>query len=176
MLSFKPAFSLSYFTFIKRLFSSSSLSAISVVSSAYLKLLIFLLAILIPAYTSSSSAFHMMSSAYKLNNQGDNISKSKEPWCAPFPIWNQPVVPCPVLTLASWPAYRFLRRQVRWYGISISKNFPVCCDPHSQRLSCSQWSRSRCFSGTLLLFQYLLTIYLRRVTAIIPLHALFYTL
>ena len=41
MLSFKPTFSLSYFTFIKRLFSSSSLSAIRVVSSAYLRLLIF---------------------------------------------------------------------------------------------------------------------------------------
>ena len=37
MLSFKPAFSLSSFTFIKRLFSSSSLSAIRVVSSAYLR-------------------------------------------------------------------------------------------------------------------------------------------
>ena len=35
MLSFKPTFSLSSFTFIKRLFSSSSLSAIRVVSSAY---------------------------------------------------------------------------------------------------------------------------------------------
>ena len=30
------------------------------------------------------------------------------------------VVPCPVLTVASWPAYRFLRRQVRWSGIPIS--------------------------------------------------------
>ena len=49
MLSFKPTFSLSSFTFIKRLFSSSSLSVIRVVSSAYLRLLIFLLAILIPA-------------------------------------------------------------------------------------------------------------------------------
>jgi len=28
--------------------------------------------------------------------------------------------PCPVLTVASWPAYRFLRRQVRWTGIPIS--------------------------------------------------------
>ena len=45
MLSFKPTFSLSTFTFIKRLFSSSSLSAIRVVSSAYLRLLIFLLAL-----------------------------------------------------------------------------------------------------------------------------------
>ena len=48
MLNFKPAFSLSSFTFIKRLFSSSSLSAIRVVSSAYLRLLIVLPAILIP--------------------------------------------------------------------------------------------------------------------------------
>ena len=47
MLIFKPAFPLSCFTFTKRLFSSSSLSAIRVVSSAYLRLLIFLLAILI---------------------------------------------------------------------------------------------------------------------------------
>ena len=45
MLNFKPVFSLSSFTFIKRLFSSSSLSAIRVVSSVYLRLLIFFLAI-----------------------------------------------------------------------------------------------------------------------------------
>ena len=51
-LSFKPTFSLSTFTFIKRLFSSSSLSALRVVSSAYLRLLIFLPAILIPAHSS----------------------------------------------------------------------------------------------------------------------------
>ena len=63
MLSFKPAFSLSSFTFIKRLFSSSSLSTISVVSSAYLRLLTFLPAILIPAGASSSPAFLMMYSA-----------------------------------------------------------------------------------------------------------------
>ena len=50
ILSFKPTFSLTYFTFIKRLFSSSSLSAIRVVSSAYLRLLIFVPEILIPAY------------------------------------------------------------------------------------------------------------------------------
>ena len=48
MLNFKPTFSLSSFTFHQRLFSSS-LSAIRVVSSAYLRLLIFFLAILIPA-------------------------------------------------------------------------------------------------------------------------------
>ena len=115
MLCFKPTFSLSSFTCIKRLFSSS-LSAIRVVSSAYLRLLIFLPAILIPAFASFSSAFLMMYSAFKLNKQGDNI----QPWCSPFLIWNQSVVPCPVLTLASWAAYRFLKRQVRWSGIPIS--------------------------------------------------------
>ena len=73
MLSFKPAFSLPSFTFIKRLFSSFSLSAIRVVSSAYLRLLIFLPAILIPACASSSLAFCLMYSACKLNKQGDNI-------------------------------------------------------------------------------------------------------
>ena len=72
MLTFKPTFSLSTFTFIKRFFSSS-LSAIRVVSSAYLRLLIFLPTILIPACAYSSPAFLMMYSAYKLNNQGDNI-------------------------------------------------------------------------------------------------------
>ena len=82
MLSFKPTFSLYSFTFIKRLFSSSSLSAIRVVSSAYLRFLIFLPAILIPACASSSPAFLVMYSAYKLNKQGDNI----QPWCIPFPI------------------------------------------------------------------------------------------
>ena len=41
--------------------------------------------------------------------------------------------------------------QVVWHS-HLMKNFPVYCDPHSQRLSCSQWSKSRCFSGTLLLF------------------------
>ena len=121
MLSFKPTFSLSSFTFIKRLFSSSSLSPIRVVSSAYLRLLIFLLRILISACTSSSPAFLMMYSAYKLlNKQGNNI----QPWHTPFPIWNQSVVPRPVLNVASWPAYRFHRRQVRWSGIPISQNFP----------------------------------------------------
>ena len=59
-------------TFIKRLFSSS-LSAEKVVLSAYLGLLIFLPAILISACASSSSAFCMMYSAYKVNKQGDNI-------------------------------------------------------------------------------------------------------
>ena len=73
MLSFKPTFSLSPFTFIKRLFSSSLLSAIRVVSSAYLRLLIFLPEISIPACASSSPVFLMMYSVYKLSKQGENI-------------------------------------------------------------------------------------------------------
>ena len=48
-----------------------------------------------------------------------------QPWHTPLPIWNQFVVPCPVLTIVSWPAYRFLRRQIKWSGTPISlKNFP----------------------------------------------------
>ena len=131
MLSFKPTFSLSYFTFIKKLFSSFSRSAIRVVSSAKSRLSIFLPAIFIPVCASSSPAFLMMYSAYKLNKQGDNI----QTWCTLFPIWDQCVVPCPVLTIASWPAYRFLKRQVRWSGIPNSfRIFKDCCDPQSQRL------------------------------------------
>ena len=57
-----------------------------------------------------------MYSAYKLNKQSDNI----QPGHTPFLIWNQTVVPCLVLTVASWPAYLFLRRQAGWSGIPIS--------------------------------------------------------
>ena len=112
MLSFKPTFSLSCFTCIERLFSSSLLSGIRVVSPAYLRLLIFLLEILIPACGSSSLAFCKMYSAYRENKQGDNI----QPCHTPFPSLNQSVVLCLVLTVASWLAYRFLKRQIRWSG------------------------------------------------------------
>ena len=102
--------------FMKKFFSCPSISAIRVVSSAFLKLLLFLLAILIPACDSSSLAFHMMYSAYKLNKQGDNIQTHH----TPFSVWNQSVVSCPVLTVASWPAYKYLWRQVRWSDTPIS--------------------------------------------------------
>ena len=121
MISFSECWALSQLFysplyFHQRLFSSSLLSAIRVMSSAYLGLLIFLPAILIPACASSSPVFLMMYSAYKLNKQCENI----QPWHTPFLIWNQSVVPCPVLTVASWPAYRFFRRQFKWSGIPIS--------------------------------------------------------
>ena len=119
MLSFKPTFSLSSFTFSK-LFSSV-LSSIRVVSSAYLWLLIFLPAILIPACASSSPAFLLMYSAYKLSKQGDNI----QPWHTPSLICNQSV------DSMSNSNYCFLTciqisqeaRQVVWYS-HLLKNFP----------------------------------------------------
>ena len=93
MLSFKQTFSLASFTFIKRLFSSFSLSAIRVVSSAYLRLLIFLPAILIPACVSSSPVFLMMYSAYKLNKwvtiySLDILLSYLEPVCCSMPSSN----------------------------------------------------------------------------------------
>ena len=111
ILSLKPALSLCSYL-IKRFYSSSSLSAVRVVSSAYLRLL----PVLIPACSSSSPAFLMMCSAYVLNKHGGG----RQPCCTPFLILNRSVVPYTVLTLPSWPTYRFLSRQVRWSGIPIS--------------------------------------------------------
>ena len=135
MLSFKPAFSLSSFTFIKRLVSYSSLSAMMVVSSAYLRLLIFLPAILIPAWVSFSPALCMMYSAYKLNKQGDNIQS----WHTPSPIRNQSVVPCPVLTcFLTCIQISQEAGEVVWYS-HLFKNFlQFFCDPHSKHLWCNQ--------------------------------------
>ena len=116
MLSFKLTFSLSSFTFIKRLFSS----LLSTVKCGVIYT--FEVIGISPSNLDSSLCFiqprisHDVYSAYKLNKQGDNI----QPWCTPFLIWNQSVVPCLGLTVASWPANRFLRRQVRRSGIPVS--------------------------------------------------------
>ena len=134
MLSFKPTFSLSYFTFIKRLFSCSLLSALRVVSSAYLRLLIFLPAIVIPLCASSSPAFHLIYSAYKLNRQGDNI----QPWRTSFPIWTQSVVPFPVLFLLDLHKDFSGGRSGDLVFPSLSEFSTVYCDPHSQRFWHSQ--------------------------------------
>ena len=120
-LSFKP---LSSFAFIKRFFSSSSLSAIRLVSSAYLRLLIFRPTILIPPWDSLSLAFRLMYSACKLNKQGDNI----QPRHTPFPILDQSIVTCPVLTIVSWPAYRVLvsmtcEIDIKWRNKQLLKSF-----------------------------------------------------
>ena len=65
----------------------------------------------------------------QLNKQDDNIQH----WGTPFPIWIQSVVPCPVLTVASWLAYRFLKS--RSGGLvfpSLSEFSTVYYDPHIQ--------------------------------------------
>ena len=126
-----------------------SLSAIKVMSSAYLRLLIFLQAIFNPLCDSSSSAFRIMYSKYKLNKQGENIQL----WCTPFPIWNQSIVSCLVLTVASWPAYRFLRGQVRWSDTHLFKNFPQFVVIHTVKgFSVANETEVDVFSGILLLF------------------------
>ena len=45
--------------------------------------------------------------------------------------WNLSVVPCWVLAIASRPAYRFLRSQIRWSGIPVSVGFPQFVVIHS---------------------------------------------
>ena len=104
-----------FFTLIKRLFSSSLVSPIKVVSSAYLRLLMFLLAIFSPPSDSSSPAFHMTYSAYKLNRQATiNSLLVLLPQVGNSQFFH--VQFC----FISWPTYRYLRRQVRWSSIPIS--------------------------------------------------------
>ena len=80
-----------------------------VVSSAGLRLLILLPAILIPACELSSPKSHMKLSAYKLNKQGDNI----RPWQYTYSFPNFELVHCSMSsTVASWTVYsgpRFVR-------------------------------------------------------------------
>ena len=146
MVSFKPAFLLSSFTFIKRLFSSSLLSAIRVVSSGIWGYW----------YFSQQSWFQLVLHPAQhftwctpLNKQGDNI----QPWCTPLPIFNQSVVLCWILTVASWPTYRFLWRQERSFGIPISLRIfhSLLWSTQSKDLA---WSvkQKYLFSGILLLF------------------------
>ena len=76
-----------------------------------------------------------------------------QPWCTPFPIWNQSVVSCPVLTAVSWPVYRFFRRQVRCFGIPISvKTFQFVVIHTVKGFGTVNKEEVRCFSGTVLLF------------------------
>ena len=105
----------------------SLLSAIRVVSSAYLRLLILLPAILISACDSSSLGFHMMYPAYKLNKHGDNIQS----WHTLFPNSE------PVCCSTSGSKCCFLTciqisqeaDKAAWYS-HLFQNFPVCCDPN----------------------------------------------
>ena len=118
MLSFKPTFSLSSFTFIKRHFSSS-LFAIRVVSFAYLRLLIFswqswfqLVCFIHPDIFWDIQIYWNIS--LHINKISTVTIYSLDILLSRFGI-----VCCSIQTVASWPTYRFLRRQVRWSGISI---------------------------------------------------------
>ena len=111
-LSFLSAeFYAKFFTFLFHFHQSAT----RMVSSTYLRLLIFLPVVLIPACASSSPALRMMYSAYKLNKQGDNI----QPWRAPFPIWNL----CCSMSSSNCcfsTCIQISQEQVRWSGIPIS--------------------------------------------------------
>ena len=116
ILSFKPAFSLSSFTLIKWLFNSCSLCAIRVGI-----ICISNVVDISPGNLDSNLCFIQPGILHDVlcivvKQQGDNI----QPCHTPFPILKQSVVPCKVLTVASWPTYKFLRRQVRWSGSPIS--------------------------------------------------------
>ena len=81
MLSFKPGFSLAFFTFIKRLFSSSSFCAIRVVSSAYLSLLIFPQ---VPIYISTTTYQCSLSSTSLTSVQFSSVAQSYPTLCDPM--------------------------------------------------------------------------------------------
>ena len=103
MLSFEPAFSLSSFTLFKRLFNSSSLSAIRVdlhIWSCYFSWQSWFQLVIHPVQHFTWCTLHTK----KLNKQDDNI----QPCRTPLPILNQSVVPCLVLTVASDPQTGFL--------------------------------------------------------------------
>ena len=92
MLSFKPNFSLSSLIFIKWLFSSSSLSVIRVVSSAYMRLLIFLLAIYIPACAwYNQSVLKEISPEYSLEGLMLKLKlQYLTTWCEELTHWKRP--------------------------------------------------------------------------------------
>ena len=66
-------------------------------------------------------SLQMVTAAVKLKKQGDNI----QPWCTPFPIWSQSVVPCPVLNCCFLTCIHISQEagQVVWYS-HLFQNFP----------------------------------------------------
>ena len=69
----------------------------------------------------------MRYSAYKLNKQGNSI----QPWCT-FPVWNQSVVPCSVLTCCFLTCIQISPEagKVAWYS-HLFKNFPLSVVIHT---------------------------------------------
>ena len=132
MSKFKTTFSLPSFTFIKRLFCSSLLSVIWMVTSTFLRLLIFLQEVMIPACASSSPAFLMMYSAYKLNKQGDTkyildifLSQLGTSLLFHIQFW---------LLLLDLHTNFSRDRSGGLVVPSLEEFSTVCCDPHSQTL------------------------------------------
>ena len=132
MLSIKPTYSLSRVTFIKRLFSSS-LSAIRLVSSAYFRWLIFLCQSCFHLEIPPAQCFSLCSLCRSYISKVAII----QPRGTPFPFWSQSVVLFPVLIVASWPAYKFIKRQVRLSGIpwNLFQNFPKFIVIHIVKVS-----------------------------------------
>ena len=112
MLSFRPAFSVFSFTVIMRLFSSSSLSPLKwyhlrIWCCCYFCQQSWFQLVIHPVWCLAWRALHV---SYRSCMR---IS------CTLFPIWNQSVVPRPVLTVADWSTCSFLWSQVRQSGIPI---------------------------------------------------------
>ena len=84
-----------------------------------------------------------MHSVYKLNKQGDN----KQPCHTSLSVLNQSVVRYRILTVVSWPVYRFLSRWVRWSGIPISLEFSTVCYVHTVKGFSIVSETGRFFSG-----------------------------
>ena len=137
IFSFKLALSPSSFTLIKRLFSSSSLSAITVASSTYLRLLMFLPPILIPACNSSSPAFLVMWSAYRLNKRWQKTALS-------YSFLNPEPVSCSIQGSDCWFLTHIQVSQktskMVWY-FCLSKIFPQFIMIHTKTLLWSMKQR-----------------------------------
>ena len=94
----------------------------------------------------------MIYSAYKLNKQSDNI----QPWHIPFLIWNKSLFPCPILTVFSSSAYRFLKKKVRWFlgrknqycenNYTTKCNLQIQCDPYQITNDIFHISRTKYFT------------------------------
>ena len=97
-----------------------------VVSSRYLRLLIFLPPILIPACNSSNPAFLMRYSVYRLNKQDD----SRQPWHTPFSILGFPASSAGKesfdihLSYSGWGQCSGSIRLAWWWAFCLHPEFP----------------------------------------------------
>ena len=109
-----PFFSLASLTRLRRSSSSCLLLQINVVSSAYLRLVIFVPPNFTPPLKPSRASL-IMSSEYMLKRFGDKI----HPWRTSLPISNHSVSPPLVLTADCWFWYRLAINSTRWHGKPI---------------------------------------------------------